>query len=401
MKSPAAVEISGAFVVEGSPSSIQPLTGLMDQFIEGSFLGNEVLWGVDVWRLGVALVLVFLGLLSRRIVRMFFQGFLKRRVARTRIQWDDDLIELAPRPVALVVQVLLWFAVALVLDLPDEPANIRRFIVQGLIVALAVAFSWVAFALIDVLSRVAARAATRTETPLDDQLVPLLRKTLKVFLAVVVAIIVVDKLGYSIASLVASLGIGGLALALAARDTVANFFGSIVIFTDQPFHIGDWVEFGGVEGVVEEVGMRTTHIRRFDKSLATVPNQTFTNSTIVNHSKRPLRRLKTSVGLSYETTPDQMRTFLESVRALLAGHPALDPDGQRVYFNEFADSSLNILIQCWTKSTAVTDFLKAQEDIFLSIMQLVEEQGLEIAFPTRTLYFRDEQWNATPPEGDR
>ena len=371
----------------------------MDQLFEGSFLGNEILWGVDVWRLGVALVLVFLGLLSRRIVRMLFGGFLKRRVARTRIQWDDDLIELTPRPVALVVQVLLWFAVALLLDLPDEPANIRRFIVQGLMVALAVAFTWVAFALIDVLSRVAARATTRTETPLDDQLVPLLRKTLKVFLAVVVAIIVVDMLGYSIASLVASLGIGGLALALAARDTVANFFGSIVIFTDQPFNIGDWVEFGGVEGVVEEVGMRTTSIRRFDKSLATVPNQTFTSGIIVNHSKRPLRRLRATLGLSYETTPAQMRTFLESVRALLAGHPALDPDGQRVYFNEFADSSLNILIQCWTKSTAVTDFLEAQEDIFLRIMQLVEEQGLEIAFPTRTLYFRDEQWNASPAGG--
>ncbi len=374
----------------------------MDQLFEGSFLGEQVLWGVVVWRLGLALVLVFLGLLSRRIVRKLFGGVLKRRVARTRIQWDDDLIEMAPRPVALVVQVLLWFAVALLLDLPEEPANIRRFVVQGLMVALAVAFTWVAFALIDVLARVAARAATRTETPLDDQLVPLLRKTLKVFLTVVVAIILVDKLGYSIASLVASISIGGLALALAARDTIANFFGSIVIFTDQPFHIGDWVEFGGVEGVIEEVGMRTTSIRRFDKSLATVPNQTFTNSTIVNHSKRPLRRLRATLGLSYETTPDQMRTFLESMRALLADHPALDPEGQRVYFNEFADSSLNILIQCWTKSTAVTDFLKAQEDIFLRIMELVEEQGLEIAYPTRTLYFRDEHWNATPtpPEAE-
>ena len=373
----------------------------MDQLLEGSFLGEPVLWGVDTWRLMGALVLLFLGLLSRRVVRMLFGGFLKRRVALTRIQWDDDLIEMVPKPMALVVQVLLWFAVALLLDLPEEPANIRRFVVQGLMVALAVAFTWVAFALINVLSRVAARAATRTETPLDDQLVPLLRKTLKVFIVVVVAIIVVDKLGYSVASLVASLGIGGLALALAARDTVANFFGSIVIFTDQPFHIGDWVEFGGVEGVVEEVGMRTTRIRRFDKSLATVPNQTFTNSTIVNHSKRPLRRLRTTVGLSYETTPDQMRAFLESVRAMLAGHPALAPDGQVVYFNEYADSSLNILVQCWTQSTAYADFMAAQEDLFLSIMQLVEEQGLEIAFPTRTLYFRDEQWNATPPEGDR
>ncbi len=370
----------------------------MDQFIEGSFLGNEVLWGVEVWRLGVALVLVFLGLLSRRIVRMLFQGFLKRRVARTRIQWDDDLIELVPKPTALVVQVLLWFAVATVLVLPTKPdsIDIQSFVYRVLFVALAVALTWVAFRLLDVLSRVAARAAAQTETLLDDQLVPLLRKTLKVFLTAIVAITVSEKVGIDIAALIAGFSISALALALAAKDTVANFFGSVVVFTDQPFHVGDWVEFGGVEGVVEEVGMRTTRIRRFDKSLATVPNQTFTNSTIVNHSKRPLRRLRTSVGLSYETTPDQMRTFLESVRALLAGHPALGPDGQAVYFNEYADSSLNVFIQCWTQSTAYTDFMEAQEDLFLSIMQLVEEQGLEIAFPTRTLYFRDEQWNAGP-----
>ena len=364
----------------------------MNQFIEGSFLGNDILWGVDVWRLGAALVLVFLGLLSRRIIRRLFEGILKRRVARTRIQWDDDLIELAPKPMALVVQVLLWFAVALILDLPEEPANIRKFVIQGLMVALAVAFTWVAFALLDVLGRAATRAATHTDTLLDDQLVPLLRKTLKVFLAVVVAIIVIDKLGYSIASLLASLGIGGLALALAARDTVANFFGSIVVFTDQPFHIGDWVEFGDVEGVVEEVGMRTTRIRRFDKSLATVPNQTFTSNTIVNYSKRSQRRLRTVVGLSYETTPDQMRTFLESVRTLLAGHPDLDPEGQAVYFNELADSSLNVFVQCWTMSTGWTSFMEIQEDLFLRIMELVAAQGLEIAFPTRTLYLRDEQW---------
>ena len=195
----------------------------MDQFIEGSFLGEQVLWGVEAWRLVVALVLIFLGLLSRRIIRKLFEGILKKRVARTRIQWDDDFIELAPKPMALVVQVLLWFAVALVLDLPEEPANIRRFVIQGLMVALAVAFTWVAFALLDVLGRVATRAATRTDTLLDDQLVPLLRKTLKVFLAVVVAIIVIDKLGYSIASLLASLGIGGPSSSLPiSRSTSAT-----------------------------------------------------------------------------------------------------------------------------------------------------------------------------------
>ena len=370
----------------------------MDQTLQA--FDTLVLWDVAVWRLLLALALVFLGLLSRRIIRWVFGGFLKRRAGKTRVQWDDDLVELVPRPLALVLQVLVWFGIAFLLQLPDEPTNIRRFVINGLMAALAVAVTWVAFRLLDVLSRAADRAATKTETRLDDQLVPLLRKTLKVFLAFIVAVVVVDKMGYSVASVIASLGIGGLALALAAKDTVANFFGSVVVFTDQPFHVGDWVEFGGVEGIVEEVGMRTTRIRRFDKSLATVPNQTFTNTTIVNHSKRPMRRLRLVVGLSYETSPAQMQAFLESVRALLADTPALDPESNLVYFNEFADSSLNVFVQGFTLSTAFTDFMETQEEVLLRIMKLVEAQGLDIAFPTRTIYFRDEQWKTTLAASD-
>lgn len=368
----------------------------MGQLVEGTFLGEQVLWGVALWRLILALILVFAGFMSRRIVQWLFDGFLSRRVEHTSVQWDDDFVELASKPIALVIQVMLWFAIAFVLALPEEPTDIRRFVIQGLLVALAVALTWVGFRMLDVLSRVADRATNRTETRLDDQLVPLLRKSLKVFLAVIVAVIVVDKLGYSVASLIASLGIGGLALALAAKDTVSNFFGSIVVFTDQPFHVGDWVEFGGVEGIVEEVGMRTTRIRRFDKSLATVPNQTFTNTTIVNHSRRPVRRLRLIVGLSYETSPPQMTAFIDSVKAYLAGHAALEPETSAVYLQEFGGSTLDVLVQGYTLSTAWADFMTTQQEVMLRIMQLVEEHGLEIAFPTRTVYFRDEQWQRIP-----
>jgi len=373
----------------------------MDQLFEGSLLGEQFLWGVAVWRLAAALVLVFLGLLSRRIIKALFEGFLKRRVGRTQAQWDDDLVALVPNPVALVVQIVLWFGVVFMLNLPEEPTDIRRFAIQGLLVALAVAVTWVAFRLLDVLALIGDRAATRTDTRLDDQLIPLLRKTFKVFLAVVVAIVVVDKLGYSVASLLASLGIGGLALALAAKDTVANFFGSIVVFTDQPFHVGDSVEFNGVEGVVEEVGMRTTRVRRYDKALVTVPNQTFTNTAIINHSKRPARRIRIVIGLSYDTTPDQMRLFLEEVRRLLAAHPALDPEGQVVYFEAFGDSSLNVLLLCYTASPAWADYMEAQEDLLLRILRLVEGQGLEIAFPTRTVYLRGEPGESAVPSGNQ
>ena len=358
----------------------------------GAWVNVEVLWGVALWRLGMALVIIFLGFLSRRLVRSAFEGFLRRRAERTRVQWDNDLITLVPQPLALVVQVLLWSLAAAVLVLPQEPVDVRRIVFQGLEVALAVALIWVAFRLTDVATLAMARASEKTETKLDDQAVPLLRKTVKVFLAVTIGVMVIQNLGYSVTSLIASLGIGGLALALAARDTVANFFGSIVIFTDSPFQIGDWVVFNEVEGTVEEVGFRTTRIRRFDKALVTVPNQTFTSTSIINYSNRDRRRIKLTVGVSYETTPAQMRALLEALRTLIREHPGIDQSFHLVNFTDLGGSSLDVLVYCFTNTVVWVEYLAIQEELLLRIMQIVEELGLEIAFPTRTVYLRDEHW---------
>lgn len=357
-----------------------------------TWLGQQVLWGVTPWQLGLALVIVFLGFLSRRLILSLFDGILKRVARRSEVDWDDDAVELLPAPLALVIHILLWYAAAAVLALPQEPVDIRLFVFQGLEVALAVAVTWVVFRLLDVVSRVLERLSERTDTRLDDQIVPLLRKTLKVFLAVTVAVMVVQNLGYSVTSFIASLGIGGLALALAAKDTVANFFGSVVVFTDRPFHVGDWIAFGEVEGVVEEVGFRTTRIRRLDHALVTVPNMTFTSTPIINRSARPNWRIKLVVGLTYETSADQMERFLASVRALLKRQPGIDQTFHFAHFVGFGGSSLDVEVYCFAATRVWPDWLAIQEDLMLAIMRLIDAQGLEVAFPTRTVYFRDEQW---------
>ncbi len=351
-----------------------------------AILSAEILWGTSVLRLLVAAALLLLGLFTRRIIRSAFARALSRRGLNEKAPWAADLLALMPGPIGLVVQVLLWFAVALMLELPQEPVDVRGLIDGGLFLAVAVAVTWALFRLLDAVSRTAMRSAARTATRLDDQLIPLLRKTVKVILAIVVAISVVDKLGYSVTSLVASMSVGGLALALAAKDTIANVFGSLVVFADQPFQVGDWVDISGVEGVVEEVGIRTTRIRRFDKSVATVPNQNFTGTTILNHSRRPMRRVRFVVGLTYATTPVMMETFVASLRAMLGAMPDLDAAGSIVYFQEFAPSSLDVLVQTFTLSTDYGDFMAAKERILLGILRLAEEQGLQIAFPTRTVY---------------
>ena len=354
----------------------------------GQFIQENVLWDIAVWRLIVALVLIFLGMLSRRVIKAVFGGMVRRRAASMNIQWPGDLLELAPGPIALLVQVLLWFAVAHVMQLPAEPVDVARLVAGGLMVALGVAVTWLVFRLLDTASRAASRAAEKTETQLDDQIIPMARKTLKVFAAIVLAVLVIDRLGYSVASLITGLGIGGLAMALASKDTLANFFGSVIIFTDQPFHVGDWIIIGELEGIVEEVGLRTTRIRRFDRALATVPNQAFTNTTIVNHSSRTTRKIRCILGLTYETSPEQLEQLVERIREMLTQMPMLDPESHLVYFQEVADSSLNIVVQGFCLTTDYPAFMAVQQELLLGILKLVEAQGLEIAFPSRTVYLR-------------
>ena len=352
-------------------------------------LGSEVLWGVSVLQLALGAALLLLSLFSRKLVRGFFRRAVARRSLRRKAQWAADLVELLPAPAGLVVQVLLWAAAARLLELPRDPVDIRGLAEGGLLVAAAVAIAWALFRLLDVISRHAMRAAERSATRLDDQLVPLLRKTVKVILAIVIAVSVLDKLDVSVTSLVASLSVGGLALALAAKDTIANVFGSLVVFTDQPFQIGDWVDVDGVEGIVEEIGIRTTRIRRFDQAVATVANQCFTGTTIVNHSRRTVRRIRFEVGLAYATSPDEMEAFVEGVRRMLASMPELDPERGVAYFTAYAPSSLTVFVQAFSLSADYGDYMAAQERVLLGVLRLAREQGLEIAFPTRTVYLEN------------
>ena len=349
-------------------------------------MGSELLWGVKGWQMILALLLFIVSFFAKTVVNAFFHGWLKSRSVKTAAQWDDDLVELAPTPLTQAVRILLWYGAAMTMSLPQAPANVRLWVLQGLEIALWISLIWVFFRMIDVFSRVMERMASRTETKLDDQIAPMARKALKVFAAIVFVIMFVQNMGIEVGSLLASIGIGGLALALAAKDTVANFFGSILIFVDQPFQIGDIVEVSGHEGVIEEVGFRTTLIRKFDKSLLIIPNQTFTSSPITNVSRRSMRRIMLTVGLTYDTTPDQMRAFTAAVKAMLSEHEGLDQEFHAAVFEAFGDSSLNVKIIAFSKSNDFIETATAQEMLMLRIMDIVAEQGLEIAFPTRTVH---------------
>ena len=201
-------------------------------------------------------------------------------------------------------------------------------------------------------------------------------------------LMLVQNLGYSISGLLASLGIGGLAVALAAKDSLSNIFGSLMILLDRPFTLGDWVKVGDMEGTIEEVGFRSTRIRTFAKTQITIPNSTLMNMSIDNFSRMPKRRIKMTVGITYATTPAKMRQAVADIKLMLRNHPAIDQDFFLVNFTDFGPSSLDIMVYCFTSSTVWNEYLDAREDVCLKIMETLENLGLEIAFPSRSVYLQ-------------
>jgi len=351
----------------------------------GKWASIEVL-GVAVWQFLAAFAFILLGLVARKVSDFVMERKVVPFLRRTPFQFDHLLAEAASKPIGLLLLLGgLGLAVA-ALRLPTDP-NVRAFAYGALKVLAAADLVWFLFRLVDVLVGYLTRIAEHTDSKLDDQLVPLVRKALKVTIGVVCGVWVVQLLGYSVSSLLAGLGIGGLAVALALQDTLGNFFGSIFIFLDRPFAVGDMVKVDDVEGVVEHIGFRSTRIRTWPATLVTIPNKHVADVKIDNWSKMPKRRVFQTVGVTYETTADRMEQAVAAVRGILEADEGVDQDFLVVRFSDFGASSLDITVIYFTKAVPYADHLATKERVNLAIMRALAGLGLSIAFPTRTVYF--------------
>ena len=344
-------------------------------------------FGIALWQFAASFLLVLLGLVLKKVSDYVFERRIIPRLERTRFDADHMLTRAASRPLGFLI-VLGGLALAVwVLALPTEPTDVRRVAFGVLKVLLVADILWFLFRVVDVMAVYLTRLAGRTQSQLDDQLVPLVRKALKVTIGLLLAVWVVQLLGYSVSSVLAGLGIGGLAVALALQDTLGNFFGSIFIFLDRPFSIGDMVKIGDVEGTVEQIGFRSTRIRTWPATLVCIPNKAVADATIDNWSKMPKRRVLQTVGVTYETTADQMQEAVAAIREILAGDEGVDQEFIIVRFSDFGASSLDIKVIYFTKAIPYPDHLETKERVNLAIMRAVKRLGLSIAFPTRTVYF--------------
>ncbi len=349
-----------------------------------AFFANTVL-GITLGQLGGA----FLAILGGFAGRFFVSAGLARVAAftgRSKTRIDDIFLAALEAPVRWAVLIVGVYVALMILPLPARPIDIVAFVeamFKGVSILLIV---WFGIRLSDRLCIHWAEQATKTESKLDDQAIPIIQGTVKVFLVLVGIALFLQNMGYSVGSLIAGLGLGGAALALASKDTLANLFGAIVIFWDRPFELGDWVDVEGVEGTVEEVGIRTTRIRTFSNALVTVPNMKLTTASIINWSKMQKRRIKMTIGVTYGSTPDMVRAGVKAIQDLIATTPEIRDDFYLVRFDEFGSSSLNIFIYCFTVTTVWAEFLEVKEQFLLNIMGKFQEIGLEFAFPTQTIH---------------
>jgi len=262
----------------------------------------------------------------------------------------------------------------------------------------AVAGVWSAYRLVDLVTDALQRRATGTESRIDDVLVPLLRKSVKVFIAAFGLVFVADNLDVDITSVLAGLGLGGLAFALAARETVANLFGSVTVLLDRPFDIGDWVRIGDVDGNVESIGFRSTRVRTFYNSQITVPNSKLITAVVDNFGARQYRRIKTTLGLTYDTSPEKIEAFCEGVRELIRRHPYTRKDYYHVYLTGLGDSTLDILLYCFVETPDWATELREKHRLFADILTLATRLGVSFAFPTQTLFVEKEPEPADPTD---
>lgn len=346
--------------------------------------------GIAGWQYLLAFTVILLSLFARRLTKKLLHRFILPQLERYGANLAGQLTSALIQPItALLATIGVYIAMRILTIRVDETDPVllsESFIVQTFQIATVTILIWTVMRLIDVVARYYRDRAQADEIPLEEPIIVLIQRAIKVFVLVVGGLIVVERMGYSIASLLGGLGIGGLAIALAAQDTLANIFGSLIVLTDRPFKIGDWVRIGDVEGFVEFIGMRSTRIRTWPKSLVTIPNKVMTNSNIENWSAMPLRRVSFTFHIGFDSPPDKVEQLVNDIEQLLIRHPGVDQGYHLVKFDSFSDKGLGIFIYYFTRSTVWKEHLQVKQEVNLEIMRLVRSLGLTFGMPFVRVY---------------
>jgi len=333
-----------------------------------------------------AFSIVFVSFLIRKALVHLLLPTIKEMVSYTKDDFDDRLIAALERPIGFFIIALGFEFAFLILNL-----NITLASFLGLIIKTAFIFLvfWVLYRLTNQYSDFF-HLSKKMQHQMGKTVDTIISRTVKFLIVIIGFMSIAQTWGINISAFVASLGLGGLAFALAAKDTAANLFGSLVIFSDKPFRVGDWIKTSDVEGTIEDIGLRSTKVRTFEQSLVNVPNAHLANSSITNWSRMSKRRIKMNIGLTYSTTKEQMESIINDIRIFLRNSEDIHQDTIFIYFNEYNNSSMDIFCYFFTKTTVWGDYLAIREKINLKILEIVNKNNAAFAFPSTSLYIEED-----------
>jgi MscS family membrane protein len=342
-------------------------------------------WGQNTTISIIVSILILVGaIVIGKLLYWLIGTFAKSLAARTKSGLDDILIDKLEEPIVYGIVILGFYWGFTRLHFNE---SVDSFFANVFMILFILNVTWLIARVIDsLIEEYIVPIVTKSESDLDDQLLPILRKTIKAVLWIFGIVIALSNSGFDVAALIAGLGIGGLALALAAQDTVKNIFGGIMVFLDKPFKIKDRIKVNGMDGVVEEIGVRSTRLRTLEGRLITIPNGQFSDNAVENVSLEPTRKVNISLGLTYDTTPEQMENAMNIIKDIIKANSKVEDDAL-VAFNAWGDFAMGIQVIYYISSP---DFIfSAQSEINLEILKLFNAEGLEFAFPTQTIYKKD------------
>jgi MscS family membrane protein len=350
------------------------------------FLREQTLMDQPLWKYLASLIYIALAFLVAVVLDFIVNNWLKRIAAKTETKYDDLILELLRGPVKVVAFVVF---LNIGLGIFEWPERAQNYISRAFIVVVACSVTYVVLKVVDLLLGIwREKIASPQDKAFAEHLIPFLSKVAKTAIVIAAALVTADNLHIEIKTLLAGLSVGGLALGLAAQDTVANLFGAVAIFLDKPFHIGDRIRVETVEGMVEAIGLRSTTVRNLDGHHVTIPNKLMGNAIITNITRRPTIKVEMNFGLTYDTPAAKVKRATALLEEIYRANPRTAD--LIISFNKFADSALNIfVVHVWSGTDAKQHFAELQA-LNLQIKERFDAENIEFAFPTQTVHLKAE-----------
>ncbi len=354
---------------------------------------NRFIYGIyDFFSMYLSSVIVLaVSFIAAQIFKGYFAGFIinvfHRLLSRTRLRVEKDSMEFLKKPLKLIfISTVMFFAFITQKNLMAEYPLLLSLVIRIYRLAMILCIIYFIYAAVPVIMSAFNRLKHPDSILFDDTLLIFFAKIIKAVIVIIAVLIVLGEFGVNINGLITGVGLGGLTFALAAQDTASNIFGGLVIISDKPFAVGDWIQTASIEGTVEDISFRSTRIRTFDDALLVVPNSTLSSASITNWSKMNKRKVKFNIGLTYNTAPSQVKNIIADIETFLNSHKDIVSDTPLVKLDEFGSSSLNIMVMFFTSQTSLAELKRVREEINYEILDVVHRHESSFAFPSTSVY---------------